>query len=167
MLNIKTSIKLLAAALCTLTSGLYAGPFDKGSTSISLVVGAGTAFNQNYTVVGAGIDHFVLDGLQLGLDAQAWLGGDISIYKLSPQARYVIDTGAALKPYVGVFYRKTFFENLNDLESVGGRVGVYFRTDGNVSLSAGYVFENYLDCDETVFADCSDSYPELVLSFAL
>ncbi|MGB5398151.1 MAG: hypothetical protein WBN96_13465 [Gammaproteobacteria bacterium] len=163
-----TLLKTLVAALSLfIATSISAGPFDKGKMNVSLVVGAGTAFNQNYTIVGAGLDYFVLHGLQLGVDAQAWLGGDRSIYKISPQARYVLDTGTSLKPYIGAFYRKTYIENLDDLESVGGRAGVYLRTDGRYSLSAGVVFENYLDCNDTVFNNCSETYPELVFSFAI
>ena len=163
-----TLLKTLVAALTLIvvTSG-SAGPFDRGRAHVSLVVGAGTAFNQSYTIVGGGLDYFVLDGLQLGVDAQAWLGGDRSIYKVSPQARFVLDTGTSLQPYVGAFYRRTYIENLDDLESVGGRAGVYLRTDRHYSLSAGVVFENYLDCDDNVFNNCSETYPELVFSFAI
>jgi hypothetical protein len=159
--------KLLAICVFGFATAVTAGPFDQGSTSFSLIVGAGTAFNQNYTVVGAGIDYFVIDGLQLGLDAQAWLGGDRSIRKLSPQARYVLDTGSTLRPYLGVFYRKTYIEDFENLESVGGRAGVYLRSGRSYSLGLGYVFENYLSCDNSAFNSCSDSYPELVLSIAL
>ena len=161
---LKTLVAVLALAIAP---SISAGPFDKGKMNVSLVVGAGSAFNENYTIVGAGLDYFVLHGLQLGVDAQAWLGGDRSIYKISPQARYVLDTGTSLKPYIGAFYRKTYIENLDDLESVGGRAGVYLRTDGRYSLSAGVVFENYLDCNDTVFNNCSETYPELVFSFAI
>lgn len=157
---------VLIASIAGFASVASAGPFDKGATSFSLVVGAGTAFNQRYTIVGAGIDYFVLDGLQVGVDAQAWMGGDVSIYKVTPQARYVMNLGA-LKPYVGVFYRKSYVENLNDLESAGGRAGVVLQTRGNYSMSAGYVYESYLDCDESIYNTCSESYPELRLSISL
>jgi hypothetical protein len=167
MLKFMTMRSLVVSLLFVFATTVTAGPFTKGTTHFSLVAGAGTAFNQSYTIIGGGLDYFVLDGLQLGFDAQAWFGGDTSIYKLSPQARYVLDTGSSLRPYVGAFYRKTFIENQNDLESVGGRAGIYLRTDGRYTLSAGVVVENYLDCDESVFSNCSETYPELVLSIAL
>lgn len=144
-----------------------AGPFDKGKKKISVVVGSGTAFNRNYTVVGVGFDYLVQDGLQLGIDAQAWLGDDPSIYKFSPQASYVFNRNSSLKPYAGAFYRQTVIENLENLASAGYRVGAYFNQGSGYQMAVGYVFESYLDCNETVFSDCSDSYPELVLSFSL
>ncbi len=153
--------------LVSLATAAIAGPFDQGKTQFSLVVGAGTAFNQNYTVLGAGLDYFVIDGLQLGVDIQAWSGGDRSIQKISPQMRLVLDTGSALQPYLGVFYRKTYIENFEDLESVGGRAGVYLRSGGDYQVGAGYVFENYKNCNNVSFNDCTVSYPELTLSISI
>ncbi len=167
MLKYQWVRNLVIASALGFATTVHAGPFDQGRMSFSLIAGAGTAFNQNYTVIGAGIDYFVIDGLQLGLDAQFWTGGDRSIYKLSPQARYVFDTGSALQPYVGVFYRKAYIENFDNLASVGGRAGVYLRSNSNYNLSIGYVYEQYQNCDNTIFNDCSNSYPELVLSIAL
>lgn len=167
MLRNRLTNTLVALTVFAAIPAVTAGPFDQGKTHFSLVIGAGTAFNQSYTIVGGGLDYFVLHGLQLGVDAQAWYGGDNSIYKVSPQLRYVLDTGSSLKPYVGAFYRKTFIENFDNLESTGGRVGAYINTGASTQMSAGYVFENYLNCDNSVFNNCSDSYPELTISFAL
>jgi hypothetical protein len=167
MLKYQWVRNLVIVSACGFATAVHAGPFDQGKMSFSLIAGAGSAFNQNYTVIGAGIDYFVLDGLQLGLDAQAWMGGDRSIYKLSPQARYVLDIGDTIRPYIGVFYRKTYIQNFDNLSSVGERAGVYLQSNRKYSLSVGYVFEQYQNCDNTIFNDCTNSYPELVLSIAL
>lgn len=158
---------LMIASLSGFSATATSGPFDQGKTQFSLMVGAGTAFNQSYTVIGAGIDYFVMDGLQLGVDAQVWSGGDRSIKKISPQARYVLDFGSPIQPYVGVFYRKTYIDNFEDLESVGGRAGVYLQSNGSYTVSAGYVFESYKNCNNTSFSDCTDSYPEVTLSISI
>ena len=72
----------------------------------------------------------------------------------------------AIKPYVGAFYRRTYIENLPDLESVGGRAGIYMSSGNNVYISIGGVFESYLNCEETTYRSCDESYPELGITFA-
>jgi hypothetical protein len=146
--------------------GYGAGIFLKGSTSISLIVGSGRAFNENYTVIGAGFSYYVIDGLSLGVTAETWSGAEPSINKYSPHVQYVFQT-ARIKPYIGAFFRRTSIDGLDNLDSVGYRAGVYFDTRSNIYLSAGVVFEEYQNCNETIFVSCSDSYPEVVLSFAL
>lgn len=146
--------------------GNAAGIFLKGSTSVSLIVGSGRAFNENYTVIGAGFSHYVIDGLSLGLTAETWSGASPSINKYSPHVQYVFQT-ERMQPYLGAFFRRTSIDGLDDLDSVGYRAGLYFDTRSNIYLSAGVVFEEYQDCVETVSFSCSDTYPEIVLSFAI
>ena len=148
-------------------TSVSAAPFAKGDVAVSLVVGSGQAFNDNYTIVGAGIGYYVIDGLRLGINGQTWLGGDVSINKYSPQLQYVMARDEKLKPYVGAFYRKTTIDGFEDLDSVGGRAGVYFSGRGNYYISVGVVHENYLSCDQAVYVSCSDTYPELTVTFSL
>ena len=152
---------------CLFFAPAHAAPFAKGDVGVSLVVGSGQAFNDNYTIVGAGIGYYVLDGLRLGISGQTWLGGDISINKYSPQVQYVMARDEKLKPYLGAFYRKTSIEEFDDLDSVGGRAGVYLSGRGNNYISVGIVHENYLSCDEAVYVSCSDTYPELTVTFSM
>ena len=146
--------------------GYSAGIFLKGSSSVSLIVGSGRAFNQNYTVIGAGFSHYVIDGLSLGLTAETWSGASPSITKYSPHVQYVLQT-ERIKPYLGTFFRRASVDGQADIDSVGYRAGVYFDTRSNVYMSAGVVHEEYRDCVETPLFSCSDTYPEVVLSFAL
>jgi hypothetical protein len=158
----------VATVLLVVSMPAYsAGIFLKGSTNISLIIGSGSAFNENYTVIGAGFNYFIADGLSLGLEAETWTGGTRSINKYSPRVQYVFDV-AKIKPYLGAFFTRASIEGFpEDQDSVGYRVGLYFDTRSNIYLSAGVVFENYQDCDEATFVSCSDTYPEVVLSFAL
>ena len=157
----------MAMLLCVMFSTAHATPFEKGDLGVSLVVGSGQAFNDNYTIVGAGIGYYVLDGLRLGISGQTWLGGDVSINKYSPQIQYVMARNEKLKPYIGAFYRKTSIEGFDDLDSAGGRAGVYLSGRGNYYISVGMVHESYLSCDETIYVSCSDTYPELTITFSL
>ena len=157
----------LLAGVALSAPALQAGPFDKGRRNISVVVGSGSAFRGVYTVVGVGIDYLIADGLQLGVDAQGWFGDSPKIYKISPQLSYVFSRKSDFKPYAGGFYRKTFIENLQDLESAGFRVGAYFNNGNGYQMGVGYVYETYLNCESSIYSDCATSYPEVVMSISL
>jgi len=141
--------------------------FEQGDKTLSIVLGSGQAFNQNYTIFGAGIGYYVVDGLKLGIDAQVWTGGDISITKVTPDVEYVFIQDSGIKPYIGAYYRKTNVEGQNDLDSTGGRAGVYLSKQAGYYLSVGVVYEKYLSCDEAIYISCSDSYPEITLAFRI
>jgi len=144
-----------------------AAPFQQGSHNISIVAGAGSAYNDDYIILGAGYGYYLIDGLELGIDAQFWLNGDPSITKLSPQIKYVFTQPKTVKPYVGAFYRRTYTDGFEDLDSIGYRGGLYFMGQGNFFFGAGVVYENYQDCNEDVFSNCSNTYPEILFSFSM
>ena len=164
-------MKQLGAALILLACGITvtatAGPFSQGSQSLSIIAGSGRAFSDDYVILGLGYGYYVLDGLELGIDAQFWLSGDPSINKLSPQVRYVFTQPERIKPYVGAFYRRTYIDGLEDLDSVGYRAGLNFMGQGSFFFGLGVVYEEYRSCDETIFRDCSDTYPEILFSFSI
>ncbi len=137
--------------------------FSKNSTSVSVVVGSGSSFNDTYTILGVGVGYYVMQGLEIGIDAQHWFSGDPSITKVSPQIRYVFTQPKVIKPYLGAFYRRTFIENLDDADSFGYRAGAYFSNNNGVYVGGGVVYEEYKDCN---FSDCSTSYPEVLMSFS-
>ena len=98
-------------------------PFEKGSWSMSLGAGSGRMFSNDYLIVGLGVGYYLLNGLEIGIDGEAWLGDDPDIYKLSPQVKYVLPTRSKIRPYVGTFYRHIFIDHYDDLDSIGGRGG--------------------------------------------
>jgi len=71
-----------------------------------------------------------------------------------------------VKPYIGAFYKRSFYDTLTPLDSAGGRAGVVTPVSPNAYLSAGLVFENYFHCNSTQYGNCSDVYPEIGLSLA-
>ncbi len=144
---------------------INAAPFDRGSIRGTILLGSGRAFGDNYTVLGVGIGYYVIDGLELGIDAETWMGGTPSINQISPSVRYVFRNSSSVSPYIGAFYRKTYIENLRDLTASGYRLGAYVNTGSNVYLGAGAVFINYSDCSTTIYSSCSDTYPEFILAF--
>jgi len=140
-------------------------PFSQGSARLSIFLGGGTAFNQDYTIIGLGGGYFVADGVEVGLDVETWTGNTPHIEQVSPQVRYVFDVEGLVKPYAGAFYRRTHIESYRDTDSVGARAGAFFLVGKNAYFGAGLVLDNHLNCDRTVYTHCTETYPELLVAF--
>ena len=119
-----------------------------------------------YKRQGLGLGYFVANGLGLGLDGEAWVGSSPQVYKLTPGIRYVYSGFERIWPYVGGFYRRTFYEGLDDLNTYGGRYGAYMALSGNAYVGAGGVYEILAGCDEKVYDSCTTSYPEITFSLS-
>ena len=52
-----------------------AGPFSRGGVRLSLLVGWGSTVADDYLILGGGLGYFILDGLEVGLDYEAWFLG--------------------------------------------------------------------------------------------
>ena len=165
-----TALAVLAVAIFAssppATAAEVAGAFSKGNTSLLVTAGSGYAFNESYLVLGVGVGYYLFDGLNVGLSVEWWSGSDPTLYKVTPSVTYVFHQ-VPLKPYIGAFYRRTYAENLPDLNSAGARAGVYFNAGRNAHIGVGGVYETYLDCNTTQYKSCSDTYPEVtfVVSF--
>ena len=156
---------ILIVTILASVHDIKADPFEQGSLRVSIVVGSGEAFENDYTIIGLGAGYYLKKGLELGLDGEAWLGGDPDINKLSPQAKYILSTQSRFRPYIGAFYTHSFVDHNDDLDSVGGRGGVYLVQDDRWFIGVGVVYESYLDCDEDILDSCDDVYPEITISF--
>jgi hypothetical protein len=148
-------------------AGVGAGTsFGQGRTQLQVFGGSGSAFSQTYFVLGVGANHYVLQGLGLGLSFESWVGNTPTIYKLTPNVQYVFTQVPSVNPYVGVFYRRVFIDNYPDLNSVGARAGAYLPIGPNTHLGLGAVYESYLDCSESTYDSCNAFYPEISLTVA-
>lgn len=130
----------------------------------SLFIGGATAFGEHYRIIGAGLGYYVIDDLELGLDAETWQGNDPRITRYSPQIMYVAPLGERARPYAGVFYRRTLIDQYKDLSDAGGRAGMLFLSGKGAYFGVGAVYERHLGCDRTVFESCSDSYLEVLVA---
>src|SRR5262245_7813760 len=149
------------------TAADVAGVFGKGRAHFVVSGGTGYAFDETYFVIGLGVSYYVLDGLNVGLSIESWTGADPKFYKVTPSAQYVFYQVPMLKPYVGAFYRRTYYSGgIPDIDSVGGRAGAYLQAGRNAYLGAGVVYESYVDCNKAVYRSCSDTYPELSFTVA-
>jgi hypothetical protein len=174
-LRIIKKVALLLILTGTINSALAASvgtggvstAFSKNSTSVAVVIGAGSAFNDNYTILGLGIGYYVVKGLELGIDLQRWISGEPTITKVSPQIRYVFTQPEIIKPYVGAFYRRNSYGDYNGIElddqdSFGYRAGAFFSTNNRVYIGGGVVYEEFKDCSG--FTECSITYPEIIFT---
>ena len=142
-----------------------AGAFEQGSAQFSLLAGSGAAFNSEYFIVGAGLEYFVQDGVGIGLAYENWSGNGPTLNQTTPSVQYVFYQHYQFQPYVGAFYRHTAVANLPGINSVGGRAGIYFDLSPRSILGVGLAYESYLNCQNTVFATCTDTYSEISILF--
>jgi hypothetical protein len=168
----KTLAAAVAAAACTFAlpamaqSVGAASGFSKGRTHFVFTAGTGYAFDESYLVVGLGANYYVVDGLNLGLHWEYWTGSDPKMSKLTPSVQYVFHQMNPVKPYVGAFYRRTYLERLDDLDSWGARAGVYLQAGRNSYIGAGLVYESYVDCETGIYRKCDSTYGEISFTIA-
>lgn len=144
------------------TEDRSAWPFLQHRVRVTAVVGTGATNTDNYLILGAGVGYFIIDGLEIGLDYDAWLIGDPVMHRLSPETRYVFHFVRYVKPYAGAFYRHTFVGGYDDFDHVGARGGVLFAPPSGVMfVGGGAVYEHLLDCTDGLFIDCDAVYPEV------
>jgi hypothetical protein len=161
------ALVLLAAGLSWVGHAQAQEPFERGSVSGTFYLGSGQALGNTYTTLGAGLGYMVSQGLMLGINGELWLGNDPDIQKITPEIRYTFTQVERVKPYVGGFVTRTFYDGLEDRNSYGVRGGVYIPFSTNAAMNVGLVYEEMIDCDESVYRDCSQVYPEvgLLVSF--
>ncbi|MEI9935749.1 MAG: hypothetical protein WDO69_00860 [Pseudomonadota bacterium] len=144
------------------------GPFSAHSVRLTLLLGTGSTRTDTYFIIGGGVGYFLVDGLEVGADYEAWLFAKPVLQRLSPEARYVFHMVPVIKPYIGAFYRHTFVSDYDDLNSVGGRAGIYYvPRSGRIWIGGGAVYERTLDCTSSEFVDCDSVYPEISIGVSL
>ncbi len=162
--------KLLSALILVLLLmvplGSSAEMFTQGAKRFSVLLGRGEAYNDTYTILGLGFGYYVLDGLELGINWDTWLGGDPDINQITPEVRYVFRTRSAIDPYVGALYRWTSVSGFDDETAYGIRGGVYIKAGQRSYVGLGVAYIETTSCDEQVYVSCSDTYPELSYAIA-
>ena len=159
-------MKLIIFLVMFTGSILNADVFDKGRMSVGVVAGAGSSYGDSYTILGVGVDYFVMDGLSVGAGYQGWFGGDNNLNQLTFSSSYYIPLSQKFRPYIGGFIRGNYLSDSDNYQSYGARGGLAITMSPNSYMSFGYAYEEYGNCTEGIFRDCSSSYPELVFSLS-
>ncbi|QOP46405.1 hypothetical protein [Sulfurimonas paralvinellae] len=154
-------IFILCVALISLAN---ADIFLRGNKNIGASIGAGRAYNQNYTVAGVYGNYFIADNLSVGVGYRAWMGGTPSMQELQLEGTYYLPLNRKFHPYIGVFGRNTFVSSYKDYQSYGARAGLAITTSKNSYVGLGYIIEYYSDCNR--LGECSNSYPEVVVGLS-
>lgn len=162
LLRVLVSMVILCAGAPALQAavGVETGVFSQGRMRVTVSATSARLGDRDYVVVGGGFGYYLADGLQIGVDGEGWLGNTPSLYKAAPQVLYVFHRFASVKPYCGVFFRRTFYENIPDRESFGGRAGVVSSVSGNLYTTFGLVYEEYINYDELRYGRYTNWYPE-------
>lgn len=141
--------------------------FRQGHAEAEGGVGLGATSGSNYLLLSLGGGYYIEDGLSLGAMGEAWLGAQPQIYDLSPQVRYVfLDSSRSFKPYLGAFYRRTFFSrDFVPVDSVGARAGMVFPFSPRAYVTVDLAYESYFNCNANSYFACNQLYPELAIVF--
>jgi len=166
-LALVATVLLIGALLtCFPTHTRAAEPFDRGKTTGSIYIGAGSALDREYTTLGGSLGYMISEGLMLGISAEMWVGNEPDIYKFTPEVRYTFTQVTRVKPYVGAFISRTIYDGLPDSNTYGARGGIYMPFSSNAAFNVGVVYEKISDCNPAIYNDCSQLYPEAGVLFS-
>lgn len=140
-------------------SSMSSNAFSENKVSVGVLLGSSSIGTQNYTVVGASLNYFVIDDLSVGVGYESWFNANPSIQKLTLESTYYIPVDEAIRPYLGGLYRRVLISGLSDVNAYGYRIGVAFIKD-NILVSVGMVQEKY--DTQWNLSDDTQSYGEIV-----
>ena len=156
----------LLLLLMITSSAIYAegGLFSIGKKNVGFTIGTDNSFGNNYTVLGANVNYFIIDNLSLGASYQAYLGNKPHINQVTVPVTYHLPLeNTTYKPYLGAFYNRTFMEKpYKDYNIYGGRAGVSMQTSQNSYMSFGWVQEFSNDAPDNE----NRGYPEFTGGFS-
>lgn len=156
--------KIILTLLLTLSSYASDTLFSGGNKTLSFTLGSSQSFGNDYMVVGAKVNYFVVDNLSIGASYQAYLGDDPSINEVTVPVTYHLPVeGTTYRPYIGAFYNQTFIDDpFKDYNLWGGRIGVSLQTSMHSFMSLGWVQE-FANSDKNRE---NKGYPEVSAGFS-
>jgi len=117
--------------------------FSAGEKHLGFIIGSNSNSGEEYTVVGAKVNYFIIDNLSLGAEYKGFLGGKSSINQVTVPVTYHLPLEhTTYSPYLGAFYNHTFMDNsLNNYNIYGGRAGISLQISPQSFFSIGWVQE--------------------------
>mgnify|MGYP000636670315 CR=1 FL=1 len=106
----KVFMVLILAMSLEADVSVYKSLFSQGSTSVGIRLGGASIGDENYTIFGISGNYFVIDNLSIGLGYEKWFSGDPSIQKATLESTYFLPASEKIRPYLGIFGRRIFFE---------------------------------------------------------
>ena len=155
----------LCFAVLLLAPSAPARAFEQGETSLSVSLGAGRQLDRRYTVLAGRFGYYFSPEVEASVALEAWRGNDPEIFKVVPELRYVYSRAVPVKPYVGVFLSRSFYDGLPDRYTYGVKLGGYFSLNRGANLGIGIVHERIESCSESTYRDCRQTYPEVAMHF--
>jgi len=143
----------------------YNAPWRQGRSRLAMGGGVSGLTGSNLFYVAVSYGYFIVDNLELGVDALMLFGDQPFQLRVGPGLLYIVPIEAEVQPYVGAFYRHWFVPDdaFLDQDTLGGRLGLVLRSGGTF-LQLGLVMESIIStCDD----DCTSFYPELGFSISL
>ena len=95
---VAASVLTVAASVAAAADVGVAGAFSKGRVHFGVTAGSGSAFDDDYIVLGIGASYYLLDGLGVGIHYEWWSGGDPDITKWTGSVQYVFHQMQPVKP---------------------------------------------------------------------
>jgi len=114
--------------------------------------------DNDYTVVGAQVNYYMVDNLSAGVGVTTWLGDKPSITSFTLPVTYYMPLESSIRPYVGLFARYTLVSgDYDNYSSFGGRAGLVLDVSPSTYTYAGWVQVKH-NGDNLI--DSSEGYPE-------
>lgn len=158
-------IHIAAAVIGCLSCQVSASAlFNQNTQHISGNLGWSDYLDNDYVDFGMGYRYFPWDGLEVGLDFDLLLGNTPIIYRVSPEIRYVFHGLKTFIPYVGVFYQYNYIVDLENLDGLGARAGLYTPLGDRTYIGYGFSRGQLRRCDTAIYSACSTTTVELNIS---
>ena len=120
--------------------------------------------DNDYTVVGAQAQYYMIDNLSVGAGVTAWLGDKPSITSFTLPVTYYMPLESSIRPYAGLFASYTLLsDNYANYSSFGGRAGLVMDVSANSYTYAGWVQVKH-NGDNLIKS--SEGYPEFGLGMS-
>jgi len=157
---------LTTIMIASLNAEGISGLFSEGQKNFGFGLSSSSGFGENYTVVGASFNYFLLNNLSTGIGYQGWFGASPKIHEVNIPVTYYYPLNDQYHPYFGGFYKHTFIGDSDkydtkDYDTYGGRIGIAVTMGSNVYMQAGWVQEYRTHGDDNQ----NDGYPEVSMGF--